>query len=71
MNTAEDNLEKDPWLKKLDVSKQFILPENSETATFLQSNYPRAIVVNKTGIVKSGFTNINSNSIFELLNNLN
>lgn len=71
MNTSNDDLKNDPYLKKLDRSKQFVLPEDSYALTFLQSNYPRAIVVNDDGIVESGFTNINSSTLYKMLKNLN
>lgn len=71
MNTSNDEVNNDANLKLLDRSKQFVLPDDSYALTFLQSNYPRAIVINNNGIVESGFTNINSNALNEILKKLN
>ncbi len=71
MNTSSDNLKSDPNLKQLDHSKQFVLPEDSYAHNLLHSNYPRAIVINDEGIVRSGFININSSALNDLLKKLN
>lgn len=71
MNGSNEAFRNDTNIKLLDSAKQFVLPSDSYALTFLHSNYPRAIVINKDGIVQSGFTNINSNTLNELLQKLN
>ncbi|WP_456379600.1 TlpA family protein disulfide reductase [Lutibacter sp.] len=63
MQTSTEDLTKDPNLKLLDISKQFKLTENSYALNYLTSNYPRTIIVNKEGLVKNGFTYLDSRKL--------
>jgi len=68
-NTNED-ITKDPKLKVLDINKQFILTPNSYAQQYLTSNYPRAIIINKDGVVVNGFTYLGANSLNAQLSKL-
>ena len=57
------NIITDPNLKQLDVKNQFKLTKNSDAYNFLTSTYPRTIIIDKNGIVKNGFTSLNSKKI--------
>ena len=61
------NITTDPNLKQLERKNQFKLTKNSDAYNFLTSNYPRAIIIDKNGIVKNGFTSLNSKNIHQEL----
>lgn len=60
MKTKNNNFEIDRNFKILDITKQYRLPPNSAAHSFLTSNYPRTIMVQKNGIVLNGFTYLDS-----------
>ncbi|MFK5957690.1 MAG: hypothetical protein QM495_02355 [Lutibacter sp.] len=68
-NTSED-LTSEPNLKNLDISKQFKLTKNSEAHKYFTSNYPRTIIIDKNGIVKNGFTYLDSRKLHSELTKL-
>lgn len=63
MQTSIEDFTKDPNLKLLDISKQFKLTKGSYAHNYLTSSYPRAIIVNKEGLVKNGFTYLDSRKL--------
>jgi len=62
-----NNVLSEPNLKKLNINKQFKLTETSEAHSFLTSQYPRVIIVNKDGIVENGFTFLDSKKLYQEL----
>jgi len=69
LQTNED-ITKDPYLKKLNINNQFKLTEESQAYDFLTSHYPRTIIVNDEGRVTNGFTLINSKNIWSEIKKL-
>ncbi|SDW79908.1 hypothetical protein SAMN05444411_102199 [Lutibacter oricola] len=70
MQNSLEEISNDPNFKKLDTSKQFILTKNSIANTFLTSKYPRTIIIDNKGIVKNGFTYLDSRKLGSELNKL-
>jgi hypothetical protein len=69
LQTNED-ISKDPYLKKLNINNQYKLTEKSQAYNFLTSHYPRTIIVNDKGMVTNGFTLINSKKIWSEIKKL-
>jgi len=65
-----DDIKNDPSLKKLNLTKQYTLTADSYAHSFLTSLHPRAIIINKQGIVSNGFTYIDSHKFSSELNKL-
>ena len=63
MQSSFKEIKNEPHLKKFDIHQQFSLTETSTAHSFLTSNYPRVIIVDKKGIVKNGFTYLDSNKL--------
>ncbi len=57
------NLEDNSRIKKLDIKNQYYLTDKSSANAFLTSKYPRAILVNKKGIIKNSFGSLASQKI--------
>lgn len=70
MQTSPQDLTKEPNLKLLDINNQFVLPKDSYAHNYLSSKYPRTIIIDDAGIVKNGFTNLDSKNIDSELNKL-
>jgi len=70
MHPTSEDITKEPNLKKLDINKQFKLTEDSYAHNYLTSNYPRTIIVNSKGIVKNGFTYLDSKKLNSELSKL-
>jgi len=70
INTNIDHLSSDPYLKKLDINKQYKLTPKSKAHQFLTSNYPRMMIVNKNGVVENGFINFNARNLHSELEKL-
>jgi hypothetical protein len=70
MNNTTENITTDPNLKKLAISRQFKLTPKSEAHNYFTSNYPRTIIIDKNGIVKNGFTYLDSRKLHSELNKL-
>ncbi len=47
-------------IPQLDVKNQFFITPNSNANEFLTSRMPRAIILNKKGIITNGFASISS-----------
>lgn len=67
INIAND---KDYRVKNLDINTQYYLPSNSIANEFITSKYPRAILINKKGIVENGFAALSSSKINSQIANL-
>ena len=65
-----EDITTEPNLKLLDFSKQFLLTKDSYAHSFLTSNHPRSIIINKEGTVVNGFTYIGSNKFSSELNKI-
>ena len=63
MQSSFHEIRSEPYLKKFDILQQFRLTKTSEAHSFLTSQYPRVILVNRKGIVKNGFTFLDSNKL--------
>jgi len=70
MQDSPNELTTEPNLKLLDISKQFKLTKQSQAHKYLTSKYPRTIIVNSNGIVKNGFTYLDSKKLNSELNKL-
>ncbi len=70
MRPSLENIKTEPHLKLLDATKQFKLTKDSYAYNYLTSKYPRIIIVNNKGIVKNGFTYLDSNKLSLELNKL-
>ncbi len=70
MHPTSEDITKEPNLKLLDFNKQFKLTKNSYAHNYLTSNYPRTIIVNSKGIVKNGFTYLDSKKLSSELRKL-
>jgi len=70
MQNTSNDLTLEPNLKTLDISRQFKLTKDSEAHMYFTSKYPRTIIVNKNGIVKNGFTYLDSKKLHAELNKL-
>ncbi|WP_405604487.1 hypothetical protein [Polaribacter sp. Asnod1-A03] len=57
-------------LKKLNIKTQYYINKESKANNFLTSKMPRAIIINKKGIVTNGYASISSNKIFKQLKEL-
>ncbi|MCG1036948.1 hypothetical protein [Polaribacter sargassicola] len=57
-------------IKKLNIKTQYYINEESKANNFLTSKMPRAIIINKKGIVTNGYASISSNKIFKQLKEL-
>ena len=58
------------YVHGLDIKKQYYLEPSSEANLFLTSKLPRALLVNKKGIIMNGYANINSHLFNKQLNYL-
>ncbi|WP_457615579.1 TlpA family protein disulfide reductase [Lutibacter sp.] len=67
INTSNNTLEE---FQKLNKNNLFKLTKNSTAHTFLTSNYPRVILINNKGIVKNGFTYLDSKKLEHQLKKL-
>ncbi|WP_196892910.1 TlpA family protein disulfide reductase [Aureivirga marina] len=56
------------FVKKIDSKNQYQLTEKSIAHSYVTSNYPRTIIINKNGVVENGFANLSSNKLSEQLN---
>ena len=63
MQSSFNEIKTEPHLKKLEIQQQFKLTKDSAAHSFLTSNYPRVILVNNRGIVKNGFTYLDSKKL--------
>ncbi|MBI9041469.1 hypothetical protein [Lutibacter sp.] len=63
MQTTFREIKTEPHLKKLDIQQQYKLPKTSAAYSFLTSYYPRVIIVGDDGIVKNGFTYLDSKKL--------
>lgn len=63
MQTTFKEIKTEPHLKKLDIQQQYKLPKTSAAYSFLTSYYPRVIIVGKDGLVKNGFTYLDSKKL--------
>jgi len=70
MQDGIEDLTVEPNLKMLEISKQFKLTKESEVKKYLTSKYPRTIIVDKNGIVKNGFTYLDSRKLHSELHKL-
>ena len=68
-NTPQD-LMKESNLKLLDLNNQYQLSKDSYAYNYLSSKLPRTILVDDAGIVKNGFTNLDSRNLDSELNKL-
>lgn len=57
-------------IHKLDIKNQFYIDNKSEANQFLTSKMPRAILINKKGIVENGYASISSKNIHSQLREL-
>lgn len=71
MQILPQNLTKESNLNLLDKNKQFMLPKDSYAHNYLCSKYPRTILIDNAGIVKNGYTNLDSRKLDSELNKLN
>ena len=70
MKTTFKEIKSEYNLKKLNINNQYKLTTESVAHNYLTSNYPRIIIVNNKGIVKNGFTYLDSNKLESELNKL-
>tara|TARA_R110001583_G_scaffold4351_2_gene25177 strand:+ start:11851 stop:13236 length:1386 start_codon:yes stop_codon:yes gene_type:complete len=70
MQNSFEDFKTEPTLQLLDISKQFKLTSHSKAHNYLTSKYPRTIIVNNMGIVKNGFTYLDSKKLSSELNKL-
>ena len=69
MGTSPKDLSTEYNLKLLNNNKQFKLPKDSYAHNYLSSKFPRTILIDDEGIVKNGFTNLDSRKLdAELIN---
>ena len=61
---------RDKYTNLLPIKQQFSLTKNSEANQFLNSKFPRAILVNEQGIVKNNFASLSSHTIVSQLADL-
>ncbi|MDO9261038.1 MAG: hypothetical protein Q7U08_03770, partial [Flavobacteriaceae bacterium] len=52
-DNSQKSMEK---IMNLPLKNQFFLPENSLGKKHISSNFPRAILINKNGIIENSFT---------------
>lgn len=71
MQTLPQDLTKESNLKLLDINNQYMLSEDSYAHNYLRSKYPRTIIIDSAGIVKNGFTNLDSKKLGSELYKLN
>ena len=57
-------------LKTIDIKSQYYLNPQSEANKFLTSRMPRALIINKKGILVNGYASLVSNDIFDQLKEL-
>ena len=55
---------------KLDIKSQYYLESSSKANTFLKSQIPRTILINKKGIVTNSFASLSSRNIFNQIDQL-
>lgn len=70
METSNEDITGEPNLKLLDITKQFKLTKESFAHNYLTSKYPRTIIINNDGVVKNGFTYLDSKKLSSELNKL-
>jgi len=63
MKTSPQDLTKESNLKLHHINNQYVLPTDSYAHNYLSSKYPRTIIIDDEGIVKNGFTNLDSKSL--------
>lgn len=64
------NDNKDHYIEKIDIQKQYYLNEKSAAHDFLTSKFPRIILVNKKGVVENGFGALSTKKIVQQINKL-
>ena len=70
MQDAPQDLSKESNLKSLDIDNQYKLSKDSYAHNYLNSKLPRIILVDEGGIVRNGFTNLDSRNLDSELNKL-
>lgn len=70
MKTSPQDSTKEYNLKLPDINNQYMLSADSYAHNYLSSKYPRAIIIDDAGIVKNGFTNLDSRTLDSELNKL-
>ena len=60
MQPEINNIKNNPFIKNISSKNQYQLTKDSEANDYVTSKYPRAILVNKNGIIVNGFTNLSS-----------
>ena len=63
MELANEDIMREPNLKKLDIQKQYKLTKESYANKFLSSKFPRVILINEKGLVVNGFTLLDSKNL--------
>lgn len=70
MQTSPQDLTKESNLKLLNINNQYMLSKDSYAHNYLSSKFPRTIIIDNFGIVKNGFTNLDSKKLDSELNKL-
>jgi len=70
MQTSTEDITTEPNLKLLDITKQFKLTKESFAYNYLTSKHPRTIIINSDGVVKNGFTYLDSKKLRSELDKL-
>ena len=55
---------------KLDIKSQYYLESNSKASSFLTSQLPRTILINKKGVVINSYASLSSRNIFNQIEEL-
>jgi hypothetical protein len=55
---------------KLDIKSQYYLESSSKANSFLTSQIPRTILINKKGVVINSYTSLSSRNIFKQIDRL-
>ena len=71
MQASPQDFKKESNLKLLDINNQYMLSEDSYAHNYLSSKYPRTMIIDDAGIVKNGFTNLDSKKLDSELYKLN
>ena len=70
LNPNTEDITTEHQLKMLNISTQFKLTKDSYANSYLTSNHPRSIIIDENGIVKNGFTYIDSHKFSSELNKI-
>jgi thiol-disulfide isomerase/thioredoxin len=70
MQDTVQDLKEESNLKLLNIDNQYKLSKDSYAHNYLNSKLPRTILVDEAGIVKNGFTNLDSRNLDSELNKL-